>query len=91
MISAVYTRSPSEPVNAEALPLPTVMSPTANPFTPTEKVKVAVNGESLVAGTPLMATVGPALAVPMVTVRSVKSAAWLPARSTSLLPESGAA
>ena len=45
-------------VNSEAAPLFTSMSPTAKPITSSRNVNVAVNGPLLVAGTPVIVTVG---------------------------------
>ena len=58
VISAVNAVSPSDPVKDEAVPLPTVMSPTTNPFTGSRKVIVAVKAAVLVIGTPVIVTVG---------------------------------
>ena len=63
VIRAVYT-DVLVAVNDEAVPLPTVMSPTTKPVTASEKVKVAVNGPVLVAGTPVIVTVGAVVSVP---------------------------
>ena len=48
-------------VKLEAVPLPSVMPPTENPVTASEKVNVALNGAVLVPGTPLIVTLGAAL------------------------------
>ena len=61
VISAVYTLPAVVAVNAEAAPLPTVMSPATKPVTASEKVNLAVKGALLVTGTPEIATVGAVL------------------------------
>ena len=61
VIDAVYTLSAVVAVNAEAVPLPTVMSPATKPVTSSEKVNVAVNAAVLVGGTPVIVTVGAVL------------------------------
>ena len=61
VISAVYTLPAVVSANAEAVPLPTVMSPSTKPVTSSEKVNVAVNASVLVPGTPVIATVGAVL------------------------------
>ena len=48
-------------VKLEAVALPSVMSPAANPVTASENVNVAVNGASLALGTPLIVTLGAVL------------------------------
>ena len=48
-------------MKSEATPLPTSMSPTTKPVTASENVNVAVNGALLVAGTPVIPTVGAVL------------------------------
>ena len=45
----------------EAVALPSSMSPTTNPVTSSEKVKVAVKGALLGSGTPVIVTVGAVL------------------------------
>ena len=48
-------------MKSEAAPLPTSISPTTKPVTASENVNVAVNGALLVAGTPVIPTVGAVL------------------------------
>ena len=50
----------------EAVALSSVISPTANPVTASEKVNVAVNAAVLVAGTSVIATVGAVLSTTQV-------------------------
>ena len=48
-------------VKFEAVALPSVISPTTNPVTASEKVNVAVKASELVPGTPVIVTVGAVL------------------------------
>ena len=89
VISAVNSVSPSAPVKAEAAPLPTAMSSTAKPATPSEKVIVAMKAAMLVADTPVIVTVGAVLsttkAFSFAPVGAVFVSA-LPARSAMFWP-----
>ena len=72
-------------MKSEAVPLPTPMWPRAKPVTASVKVNVAVNGALLVAGTPVIVTVGAVLSTSYVfsfVPVGVVSASALPAVST---------
>ena len=72
-------------MKSEAVPLPIPISPGAKPVTASVKVNVAVNGALLVAGTPVIVTVGAVLSTSYVfsfVPVGVVSASALPAVST---------
>ena len=81
-------------MKSEAAPLPTSMSPTTKPVTASENVNVAVNGALLVAGTPVIPTVGAVLSTSYVfsfvpvgvvfasAVSAVSVMSWVPANDS---------